>query len=275
MGVAILALFFLAGCGGPKPLVVASKPFTESELMGEVIAQLAESQGIKVDRRFYMGGAVAFEGVKSGAVDVYVEYTGTGLADLLHETPPREPKAAYDRVKEQFQAKWNLTWLQPLGFNDTYALVARQPGKLSKAPRGRCGFDLEFADRPDGYKGMKARGIDPCVSVSQMSPSLMYDALAQKKVDLISGYTTDARISSLNLHPLEDDVKFFPPYQAAPLAGPGFFQKAPKLAALLAKLKIDDATMTRLNAEVDIKKRSAKDVARELLVAQGLDRVEP
>jgi glycine betaine/choline ABC-type transport system substrate-binding protein len=265
---ALLAVFvlFLAGCTGKPRLVVASKPFTESEIVAELIAQAAEAQGVAVDRRFYLGGAVCFKGVESGAIDAYVEYTGTGLADILHETPPSDPKAAYDRVKERFQKLYGLTWLAPLGFNDTYALVMRTPGKLSrlKGPL-RCGFDLEFADRPDGYKGLTEKGYKFCGSVNQMSPGLLYDALAGGQVDVISGYTTDGRIAALKLHVIEDDVRFFPPYQAAPLVGPGFFKKAPNLAAALARLRIDDAAMTRANAAVDIEKKSTQDVARALL----------
>jgi glycine betaine/choline ABC-type transport system substrate-binding protein len=267
----IVLSVLLAGCTGKPRLVVASKPFTESEIVAELIAQLAESQGVAVDRRFFVGGAVCFSGVKSGDIDVYAEYTGTGLADILHETPPREAKAAYERVKKRFQELYGLTWLAPLGFNDTYALVMRTPGKLSqlKGPL-RCGFDLEFVDRPDGYKGLAAKGYKFCGSVTQMSPGLMYDALANGQVDVISGYTTDGRIAALKLHVLEDDVRFFPPYQAAPLVGPGFFKKAPNLAAALEKVKLDDAAMTKANLAVDIEKRSAKEVARALLKEQSL-----
>lgn len=281
----VLLLALAAGCGGGSPaLVVGSKPFAESELLGELVAQLAEADGAKVERKFYLGGQVCFEALKTGDVDVYGEYTGTGLVNILGEPPATDPDAVYARVKSEFAARWGLQWLPRLGFNNTYALVVRPDAAargltalsgLTKAKGLRCGFDLEFADRPDGYKGLvKALGGPFCAEVRQMAPELMYDALARGDVDVISGYSTDGRIASLGLRVLGDDKRFFPPYHAAPLAGPKAFVKAPKLRARLEALagRLTDAKMTRLNAAVVADKRQAKDVAREFLVSEGLIR---
>lgn len=280
----LLALCLLAACSsGPAPLVVASKPFPESELIGELVALLAEADGVRVERKFYLGGQVCFEALKKGDVDLYGEYTGTGLVNILGEPPAVDPEAVYARVKAEFAARWRLEWLPRLGFNNTYALVVRPQeaarrglSSLSGLPKAkglRCGFDLEFADRPDGYKGLvKTLGGPFCAEVRQMAPDLMYDALARGDVDLISGYSTDGRIAALKLQVLADDARFFPPYDAAPLAGPKAFEKAPKLRARLAGLagRLTDAEMSRLNAAVVAEKRQAKDVAREFLAAQGL-----
>ncbi|TPW19888.1 MAG: periplasmic glycine betaine/choline-binding (lipo)protein of an ABC-type transport system (osmoprotectant binding protein), partial [Elusimicrobia bacterium] len=280
----LLALTLLVGCsGGPAPLVVGSKPFPESELIGELVAQLAEADGARVDRKFYLGGQVCFEALKKGDVDVYGEYTGTGLVNILGEPPATDPEAVFARVKTEFASRWGLEWLPRLGFNNTYAMLVRPQDAaarglkaLSGLPKTnglRCGFDLEFADRPDGYKGLAAALGGPfCAEVRQMAPDLMYDALARGDVDLISGYSTDGRIAALRLQVLADDKRFFPPYDAAPLAGPKAFAKAPKLRARLEALagRLTDAKMTRLNAAVVAEKRQAKDVAREFLAAEGL-----
>ncbi|MDE2490801.1 MAG: glycine/betaine ABC transporter substrate-binding protein [Elusimicrobia bacterium] len=279
------AALLLSSCArGPAPLVVASKPFTESEIVGEMIAQLAESDGVKVERRFYLGGGVCFAGLKRGDVDAYVEYTGTGLVDLLGEPPRRDPAEVFARVKKVFKKRWNLTWEPPLGFDNTYALVVRGGyakkhgletiSDLKKVPGGLvCGFDLEFADRPDGWKGLKAAyGLKACREIRQMTPGLMYGALSAGKVDVISGYATDGRIASYGLKVLDDDEHFFPPYQAAPLLGPNALKKDPKLAAHLQALagRIGGDEMRALNAEVDAGHRRVRDVARDFLAAQGL-----
>lgn len=281
---ALLILLAAAGCtAGPAPLVVGSKPFAESELLGEMVAQLAEADGARVERKFFLGGQVCFEALKKGELDLYAEYTGTGLVNLLGEPPATDPEAVFARVRGEFKSRWSLDWLARFGFNNTYAIVARQDdaarrglkalSDLPKAKGLRCGFDLEFADRPDGYKGLaKALGSPFCAEVRQMAPGLMYEALSRGDVDVISGYSTDGRIASLNLVSLADDRRFFPPYDAAPLAGPKAFEKAPNLRARLEALagRLTDAKMTRLNAAVVAEKRQAKDVAREFLAAEGL-----
>jgi osmoprotectant transport system permease protein len=263
---------------------VASKPFTESEIVGEMIAQLAEADGISVERRFFLGGTVCFEGLKSGDLDAYVEYTGTGLVNLLQEPPSGDPAAVYARVKDEFARRWGLIWAAPLGFENSYALVMRRDRAAAARIRTisdlvrsglrlSCGFDLEFADRPDGWKGLKAAyGLDSCREVRQMNSGLLYDALASRRTDLISGYTTDGRVKTLDLLPLTDDRRFFPPYQAAPLLGPKAFAKDPALRARLDALagKVTDAEMRAMNSAVDQGKRSAREVAREFLIKERL-----
>lgn len=269
-------------CVSKNTLVVGSKPFTESEIVGEMVAQLAESTGVVVKRRFYMGGVVLFEGLKSGEVDIYIEYTGTGLVSLLNEPAMSDPDKVYQRVKTEFKKRWNLDWLKPLGFNNTYAIVMRRDAakklgirrisQLKRHQKMRCGFDLVFSDRPDGYPGMVKRYGKFCDSITQMDPGIMYQALNGGEVDLISGYSTDGRIASLGLVVLEDDQRFFPPYHAAPLIGPAVRRKAPGLKAKLEALagKLSNSEITALNAEVDSKKRQTKEVAREFLKRKGL-----
>lgn len=278
-----LALFgvWAAGLGGSKTVVIGSKPFTESELMGEIVAQLAEAAGAEVERKFYVGGTVCFESLKTGAMDAYVEYTGTGLMSHLGRPAMTGSSRVYATVKREYAKRWDIDWLQPLGFNNTYAIAMRKDAakrlgisKLSdlRGRKLRCGFDEVFVDRPDGYKGMRAKGLAFCGDTKQMNSGLMYAALQEGKVDAISAYATDGRIVTLDLLTLEDDLGFFPPYDAAVLAGPKLFKKVPGLAAKLDALagSVDDAEMARLNAEVDAKKRPAAEVAREFLASRGL-----
>lgn len=121
------ASLLLAGCArGPAPLIVGSKPFSESEILGEIVAQLAEADGVRVERKFYLGGQVCFEALKKGDLDLYVEYTGTGLVNILAEPPSPDPDAVFVRVKAEFARRWGLEWLPRLGFNNTYAIVTRR-----------------------------------------------------------------------------------------------------------------------------------------------------
>lgn len=277
------SLLLLAACAPrPEPFRVGSKPFTESEIVGEMVALLAEADGTPVERRFFLGGTVCFEALKKGDLDAYVEYTGTGLVNLLEEPPQNDPVKVYERVKGEFSRRWRLTWAAPLGFDNTYALMVRggqaaRDGltRISdlKNKRLACAFDLEFADRPDGWKGLKAAyGFDACGETRQMNSGLLYDALARGQTDLISGYSTDGRIKTLKLAVLIDDRRFFPPYQAAPLLGPKAAAKAPRLAPRLAALagRVSDEDMRALNAEVDSGRRPAREAARDFLKRKGL-----
>jgi glycine betaine/choline ABC-type transport system substrate-binding protein len=284
----LLLLAALACSCSPQSqsIIVGSKPFTESEIIGEITSQLLESQGLRVERKFYMGGAVCFNSLKSGNMDLYVEYTGTGLVNLLHEPAMCDPKKVYGRVKDEFQKRWGLIWASPLGFNNTYAIVMRRSDSqklglnsisdLKKAGRKfYCGFDFEFTDRPDGYKGLlRHYGTDFCSSISQLSPGLMYQALADGKVDLISGYATDGRILSLGLTALKDDLAFFPPYEAAALVSPHALKKDPEIMWKLSALagRISDKEITQLNAEVDSQKHPVPETARKFLLLKGLIR---
>lgn len=277
-------LLLLTACGrGPEPLRVGSKPFTESELLAELVAQLAETDGVPVERRPYLGGSVCFDSLRSGALDAYAEYTGTGLVNILGEPASRDRAAVFARVKDEFARRWGLLWTPPLGFENSYALVVRADRAKKEGwarvsdLRGReglvCGFDLEFADRPDGWKGLRdAYGLRACKDVKQMNPGLLYDALAGGQVDLISGYSTDGRIATLGLKVLDDDRRFFPPYEAAALLGPAAREKAPGLEARLGRLagRVSPEEMRAMNAAVDSGGKRVRDVAREFLAAEGL-----
>jgi len=287
-----------------KPTVtVGSKDFTEQILVNEMLAQLLDNAGYKVERQLNLGGTnVVHEALVNGEVDTYVEYTGTGLIAILGQdlpagtpisgtptadasgTPTAGDDAVYDIVKREYQEQFDLVWLDPLGFNNTYVLAmtkekATELGITSISDLIEHSVDLtfggtqEFLTRPDGlpglmkaYPGLKfdeARGLDP---------GLTYQAVDEGDVDVISAFATDGRIPALGLATLTDDQGFFPPYFAAPVVRQDLLDDDPAVAVVLNQLagKIDDATMAGLNAKVDVDGEEVEDVARSFLEEQGL-----
>ncbi|MFH1731497.1 MAG: glycine betaine ABC transporter substrate-binding protein [Planctomycetota bacterium] len=289
-------LLLLAGCtdrSAQPSITVGSKHFTEQEILGEMIAILVEENtDIRVNRKLNLGGTMlCFNGLRSGDLDVYVEYTGTGLVNILEREVVTDPDKAYQIVKDTFAEKYGLTWLGPLGFNNTYTLTMRRAhaeelevetisdlaAHIRRGGEVAAAFDAEFFTRPDGYPGLqKHYGFEFPDRPKQMDPGLMYRTIADEGVDVIDGFATDGRIPAYGLVTLEDDKGFFPPYYAAPLVRRDTLKRHPELEALLNKLAgtISDETMQKLNYEVDENGRKAADVAREFLVSQGLLQAE-
>lgn len=262
-----------------QPLVIGSKNFTESILLGEIAAQQLESKGCSVERRFNMGGTfVCDEAIRSGGIDVYPEYSGTALTAILKH-PTTSDRAAVNRDVTADYTRRALQWGPELGFNNTFAMIVRRDdaqqlglqriSDLAKVQnRFRPGFGYEFVERPDGWKGLTAKyKLTFTESPQTMDLGLTYKALASKQVDLIAGNSTDGLIDSLGLVALEDDQHYFPPYDAAFVARNDIAKKCGNARAALDALRatIDDATMRKLNFEVDGKKRDVKEVAREFL----------
>lgn len=269
--IAILFLALAVSCQRPSPLVVGSKNFTESVLLGEIAAQKLESAGCTVDRRLNMGGTfVCDTSIRSGAIDTYVEYSGTALEAIL-KTKEASPAPAYARA--------GLHWGPALGFNNTFAMIVRRDyardhslAKISDLTRvaatAQPGFGYEFVERPDGWNGLlRAYGLTFANTPKTMDLGLTYKALASGAVDLIAGNSTDGLIESLGLVVLQDDRHYFPQYDAALVRRTDIDKKCSGASAALEALggKIDDATMRRLNFEVDGRKRDVRDVAREFL----------
>ncbi|MGZ7080195.1 MAG: glycine betaine ABC transporter substrate-binding protein [Thermoanaerobaculia bacterium] len=267
-GVPLFFLAFLAiACGGKSPVIVGSKNFTESVLLGEIAAQKLESAGCTVDRRLNMGGTfVCDTAIRSGAIDSYVEYSGTALEAIL-KTKSGSPAEAYARA--------GLHWGPALGFNNTFAMIVRRDGGLSKISdlssvqsTAQPGFGYEFVERPDGWSSLlHAYGLNFAKSPKTMDLGLTYKALAAGQVDLIAGNSTDGLIESLGLVALIDDRHYFPNYDAAIVRRNDIDRKCSGASAALDSMAhtIDDATMRRLNFEVDGKKRDVREVAREFL----------
>ncbi|HXO40247.1 MAG TPA: glycine betaine ABC transporter substrate-binding protein [Thermoanaerobaculia bacterium] len=272
--------------GGADRVVVGSKNFEESRLLGEMFAQLIEARTwLRVERRLGLAGTqICFEALKSGAIDVYPEYTGTGLVSILGEPAGTGgASVALRRVRAEFLARWDLWWIAPLGFENAYEIAV--PNALAQrehlmtlsdlaraAPRLRAAFGHEFLQRDDGLPGLaRTYGIH-FRSVQAMQETLKYQATRAGGADVLDVYTTDARLLTYGLTVLRDDRGFFPPYEAAPLARGATLAAHPELGAVLGLLAgaLDENTMRRLNLRLQEGKESEETVARDALAALGL-----
>ena len=282
---ALCAASFEEAKGQEKPtIIVGSKGFTEQLVLGNMVALLMENNGFKVDRKIGLGGTViCHEAIVRGDINVYVEYTGTGLTAILKKPVMKNPEEVYRVVKKDYEEKFKVTWLKPWGFNNTYCIVMRKDDaerlKVKKVsdlkPLAKdlvFGATMEFLARPDGIPGLTKHYDLKFKDQKGMDAGLVYKAISEKQVDVISGFATDGRIPAFNLVVLEDDLKFFPPYYAAPVVRMDLLAKAPQVADILNKLagKITDTTMATLNYTVDGKKMEAEAVARDYLKNTGL-----
>lgn len=285
--VLVAALFFSACAGkSAKPLVIGSKNFTEQTILLEIVAQHLESRlGIKTDRRPYLGGTlVAHQAVAAAQIDLYVEYTGTALAAVLHEEPPKDAAAARARVRARYAEKFGLWVGEPLGFDNTFVIVVRGEdaqrynlravSDLMRVPhKWRAGFGYEFKERADGYDGfVKSYSLRFAEAPRFMELGLLYRALQEKQVDVVAGSATDGVIAALGMVALQDDLHYFPPYEAVPVVNASAGERFPGLRDALNGLagKISAEEMRRMNYAVDGEKRDAAAVAREFLAVKHL-----
>jgi osmoprotectant transport system substrate-binding protein len=274
--------YVLVGCSGGGDVTVVSKNFTESVLLGEIVAQQLERHGLSVDRRLNLGGTfICHQAITTGKADVYVEYTGTAYTAILGRTAIHDSRRARAVVDSVYRERWNLVWMAPLGFNNTFAILvrgadARRLGletisdAAPYAPNWRAAFGYEFMEREDGYRGLvDSYGLTFVGQPAVMDLGLTYVALANGDVDLIAGNSTDGRIVALDLQQLTDDRGYFPPYEAAPVVRQEVLEKYPEVREALDELAgtLDAETMQRLNAQVDVERRSTREVAREFLGA--------
>ena len=271
-----------------RAIVVASKPFGESYLLAEMFAQLLESRGFNVDRRPGLGATeIAFGALRTGAIDVYPEYTGTGLVAILHDTLPvsvaADPKAVFAHVSQRFEQAYHTRWLPPLGFENTYAIAVTKAtagrfhlSTLSdlarESPHLTAGFTADFIGRSDGLVGLaRVYGLHPR-AVRPLAPAVKYQALASGAVDVIDGYSTDGLLARYDLVTLVDDRHFFPPYEAAALVSQRLERDSPSAVAALTLLsgRLDVRTMRQLNRRVEVDGEDVKRVAGDELRALGL-----
>jgi len=267
-------------------IVIGSKNFTESLILGEIMAQQIEAHThLKVERRFYLAGTyICHQGMLSGRIDVYPEYTGTALTAILKEKPEGERRQVYERVKSEYESRFGLTLGPAFGFNDTFAMEIRGEDArhlnlktLSQAaayaPQWRAGFGYEFMERPDGYRGLAAvYGLHFAGQPRVMDLGLLARALRDHQIDIAAGNATDGLIPTLDLFVLEDDRHYFPPYEAVPVIRGETLKQHPEAALALAQLegKISDQEMRQLKYAVDGQRRDVKDVVREFLQQNGL-----
>ena len=283
--VALLALS--GGCRSDhgRAVVVASKNFTEQAVLGELLAQRIEEANLRVERRFYMAGTfICHQALLNGRADVYVEYTGTALTAVLKDPPISGAAQAFERVRSEYGRRWQLAVLPSLGFDNTFAVVARGADArrlnistlsqvVSHAPQWRMGVGYEFLERPDGYAGLvKTYGLSFREPPRVMDLGLLYRALQENQVDLAVGNSTDGLISALDFVALADDKHYFPPYDAVPIVRETSLQEFPGLREALAGMagRISEEDMRRMNYAVDGEHRDAAAVVREFLRGKGL-----
>jgi len=274
-------LLLTTGCTGRHRTTVGSKNFTEQLILGEMLTQhLEHITTVPIERRFYLAGTyICHQALLAGRIDMYVEYTGTALAAILKEPPASSHEKVFQEVKRQYQRRFNLIVMPPLGFNNSFAIVMRGPEArrlgirtLSElapyAPQMRMGVGYEFMERPDGYKGLVQTYVLRFAEPPRvMDLGLLYRALENKQVDVIAGANTDGLIAALDLVVLADDRKYFPPYDAVPIVRADTLDKHPTLRPALNGLsgKLTADEMRRLNYAVDGEKRDASSVVADFL----------
>ncbi len=272
-------ILMLTACGSSPPaIVVGSKNFTEQVILGELIAQQIERRlHVPVDRKLNLGGTLlAHEALLAGSIDVYPEYTGTALTQILHQPAEKNAKRVFENVQKGY-APLHVQWLPPLGFNDTFAMVmlakTAQENHIASlsdaaAKPWRLGVGYEFTQRPDGLDGLvQTYGLKLQGEPVVMDLGLLYAALKTDRVDLAAANATDGMLGHPEFVVLEDDKHYFPPYECAIAVRDESLQKFPGLEQALGELsgRISDEAMRRMNEQVDIDHKSVADVARAFL----------
>lgn len=276
-----------SGCGDSKNrVVVGSKQFTEQKILGEMVCQLIErNTNLTVDRRLGLQGTkVAFAALREGDIDVYPEYTGTALINILEQDYDRgmDRDEIYDLVKRQWSKKWALRWLDPLGFDNTYVYSMRKQHaaelgvtKISEL-EPHCdsiqgGFDHEYSTRPEYKQFEKVYGFS-FENVTKLDPDLTYRALQDGEVDIIDAFSTDGRIQAYDFRALEDDKELFPPYDAAFVVREDLAERHPEIVEQLDQLSgnITAADMRKMNYDVSENLEAPASVAAAFLRRKGL-----
>jgi len=281
----VLYVLFSSPLHAADRIVIGSKNFEESRLLAEMFAQLLESRtDLEVERRLGLAGTqVCFEALKSGAIDVYPEYTGTGLVSILGEQAKGGPDETLNRVRSEFLRRWNLWWLAPLGFENSWEIAVPKElaerehlstisdlARVSKGLHG--GFGHEFVGREDGLVGLERVYGLQWGSVDHLQQAIQYQAARQRTIDALDVYSTDGRLILYNLKVLRDDRDFFPPYEAAALVRGETLEKHPEVGAVLGLLagSLDEDAMRAFNLRLQEKHESEVVVARDALRSIGL-----
>ena len=269
-----------------RKITIGSKFFTEQVILAELLAQHIEARtGIPVERKTNLGGTLlVHKALLAGELDLYVEYTGTALTAVLNETPSGDSSAVYARVKSLYAERFLLEVTEPLGFENTFAVVIRgddaqrfhlrtMSDLVPIAPKWRVGVGYEFLERPDGFRGWSERyGLHFADKPRVMDLGLIYRALVDHQVDLVAGNSTDGLIESLGLVAPQDDKHYFPPYDAVPIVRQSTLARFPQLRGALAELAgtISASDIRRLNYAVEGQLRDPAEVVRQFRVSHGL-----
>src|SRR5713226_3089310 len=278
---------FLSACTKPpqSKITIGSKFFTEQVILAELLAQHIEAKTeIPVIRKTNLGGTLlVHKALLAGELDLYVEYTGTALTAVLNESPQGDSNAVYNRVKQLYSDRFHLEVTEPLGFENTFAMVIRgddaQKLHLQQisdiapiAPKWRAGAGYEFLERPDGFRSLSDRyNLHFAESPKVMDLGLIYRALVDHQVDIVAGNSTDGLVDALGLVALADDRHYFPPYDAVPIVRQSTLARFPQLRGALAYLagKLSAADIRRLNYAVDALHQDAAAVVRDFRSSRG------
>ncbi len=282
----IIAIFVLGCSREERPITVGSKNFLEQALLGEIAAQHLERRlGHRVERKLNLGGTLlAHTAIINGDIDLYPEYLGTGATAILNMAASGDAEELLRRVRGEYEARFHLRWLNPLGFNNTFAMVIRQADadrlqmhSLTDATRHPSGWILgvgyEFQQRPDGLPNLvRTYGLPLRGTPKVMDLGLLYRALEQGDVSMIAANYTDGLLLSLDVTVLADDRNSFPPYHAAFVVRNPALTREPRLEAALQELsgRFSDDTMRRLNKEVLAQHGNVEQVAKGFLRTNGL-----
>lgn len=284
--VTILGTMFFSACSSSgSSIVIGSKDFTESILVSEMYAQILEANGYTVERKQALGGTpIIHESMTAGELDLYPEYTSTGIAMVLKEDVEYDPQVAYDKVKNGYEEQFNMIWLDMTDVNNSQGMAitkeaaetygVRTLTELSQqASNLRLCATAEFEEREDGLAGLKEKlgGFD-FASITVYDKGIKYQVLRNGEADVNVCFTTDADLSVGDIVAIEDDVQFWPPYYLAPVVRGEVLEANPDLADLLNALgaKLDTPTMQALNARVDIDQEEYAAVAKAFLTQEGL-----
>ena len=283
---ALMMTFVACTPQSQKTVVVASKPHAEQYILAEMISLLIETHtDITVEKKIGIGGGTAniHPAMMNGEIDIYPEYTGTGLLFVLKDDLIVDPAELYDSVKSRYMEEYNLQWMGLYGFNNTYALTVKGPTAekynletyedLALASKDLVfGAEYDFFEREDGYEALKNTYGFEFKDTKEMDIGLKYEALESDEVDVINAFSTDGLIKQYGLKVLKDSKNFFPSYQAATVIRKETLDKYPELEGVLEKLtgQISDEEMIQMNYEVEKENKDPKDVAQQFLKQKGL-----
>lgn len=283
----------LAGCGSGSgdetdPIVIGGKPWTEQYILPHILGQYIEANSdYTVEYEEGLGEvSILTPALEQGDIDLYVEYTGTGLKDVLKQEsePGQSSEEVLQLVREGYEAEYDATWLEPLGFENGYTLAFSKDSGFTAATYSELAEisqsqDLSFgAPHPfyerqgDGYDDMITTYPFEFSATDSFDPAIMYEAVNSGDVDVIPAFTTDSRIGLFDLQTTEDDLSFFPKYDAAPVVRQETLEQYPELEDLLNELagQINEEEMLAMNARVDVDQDKPEDVARDFLMEKGL-----
>jgi osmoprotectant transport system substrate-binding protein len=301
---ALLGLLLMTACSPPRSshVVIGSKNFTEQAVLGELLAQEIEAAGGgPVERRFWLAGSyLCQQALVADRIDAYPEYTGTALTAILKQPLPRpgtcDEACVHATVSQLYEQRYKVREGPGFGFEDTFAMVVRaddarryglktisdvakliagKPGSENLAPGHpmRLGVGYEFAERPDGLRGLSAAyGLHFADSPRTMELGLLYRALAEHQVDIVAGNSTDAAIAGMGLVVLEDDRHYFPPYEAVPLVREDSLARWPQIGVAMERLagKVSAEDMRAMNLGVEVKHQDVGEVVRDFRQRHGL-----